>query len=54
MLESMGYSTGIDLEALLSARAEVAKLLPGEEWFGFTSAAGLPKNFAAVSLKEAS
>ena len=53
MLESMGYSTGIDLEALLSARAKVAKLLPGEEWFGFTSAAGLPKNFPAVSLKEA-
>jgi len=54
MLESMGYSTGIDLEALLSAREEVAKLLPDEEWFGFTSAAGVPKNFPAVSLKKAS
>ena len=42
MLESMGYDTGIDLEALLSVRQEVARLLPEEEWFGFTAAAGLP------------
>ena len=54
MLESMGYDTGIDLEALLSVRQEVAKLLPKEEWFGFTAAAGLPKHFGDVPLQEAS
>ena len=52
--ESMGYDTGIDLEALLSVRQEVAKLLPEEEWFGFTAAAGLPKHFGDVPLQEAS
>ena len=54
MLESMGYDTGINLEALLSVRQEVAKLLPEEEWFGFTAAAGLPKHFGDVPLQEAS
>ena len=54
MLESMGYTTGIDLEALLSVRQDVAKLLPEEEWFGFTAAAGLPKHFGDVPLQEAS
>jgi hydroxymethylglutaryl-CoA lyase len=54
MLESMGYDTGIDLEALLTVRQEVAKLLPEEEWFGFTAAAGLPKHFGGPPLQEAS
>ena len=54
MLESMGYSTGIDLGKLLSVREQVATLLPEEEWFGFTSAAGVPKNFNAIPLREAS
>jgi len=54
MLESMGHSTGIDLHALLRVRHEVAALLPEEEWFGFTAAAGLPKHFGELPLKEAS
>lgn len=54
MLDSMGYSTGIDLPALLRARHEVAQLLPTEEWFGFTAAAGLPKHFHGTTFKEAS
>jgi hypothetical protein len=28
--------------------------LPEEEWFGFTAAAGLPKHFGELPLKEAS
>ena len=51
MLQSMGYPTGIDLEALLVVRQQVAELLPEEEWFGFTAAAGLPKHFGAATLQ---
>jgi hydroxymethylglutaryl-CoA lyase len=54
MLASMGYSTGIDLEALLAARHKVAALLPEEEWFGFTASAGLPKHFGKMAMQEAS
>ena len=54
MLASMGYSTGIDLEALLAARHKVAALLPEEEWFGFTASAGLPKHFGKMPMQEAS
>ena len=49
-----GYATGIDLEALLTVRQEVAKLLPEEEWFGFTAAAGLPKHLGDAPLQDAS
>ena len=51
MLQSMGYPTGIDLEALLVVRQQVSELLPEEEWFGFTAAAGLPKHFGAATLQ---
>ena len=54
MLDSMGYSTGIDLEALLKVRQDVAQLLPNEEWFGFTASAGLPKHFSGAMHREAS
>ena len=54
MLDSMGYSTGIDLEALLKVRQDVAQLLPNEEWFGFTASAGLPKHCSGAMLREAS
>ena len=52
MLESMGHETGIDLEALLAVRHQVAKLLPEEEWFGFTASAGLPEHFGKTALAE--
>lgn len=54
MLDSMGYPTGIDLEALLDVRRRVAALLPEEEWFGFTAAAGLPKHYGTAALQQAS
>ena len=41
-------------DRLLSVRQDVAKLLPEEEWFGFTAAAGLPKHFGEPPLQEAS
>ena len=52
LLESMGYSTGIDLEVLLQVRHAVADLLPGESWYGFAAEAGLPRGWrpAAASV----
>lgn len=49
MLEAMGLSTGIDLEALLKVRELVAAALPGEPLYGFTPDAGLPLGFQPAS-----
>jgi hydroxymethylglutaryl-CoA lyase len=54
MLESMGFSTGIDLERLLAARAILSDALPGETLYGYVAQAGLPKGFAPVSARRAS
>ena len=45
MLEAMGIATGLDLQALLRLRAEVAAWLAGEQTSGTLWRAGLPKNF---------
>jgi hydroxymethylglutaryl-CoA lyase len=45
MLESMGLRTGIDLDALLSVRRQLAQWLPNEPVYGFTSEAGLPLGY---------
>lgn len=45
MLDSMGLTTGIDLDQLLEVRNIVADALPGEELYGFTPDAGLPKGY---------
>ncbi len=42
LLESMGVSTGIDLQRLIKVRDLVQALLPEETLYGFTPAAGLP------------
>ena len=47
MLDSMGLKTGIDLVKLLEVRSIVADALPGEELYGFTPDAGLPKGYGA-------
>jgi hydroxymethylglutaryl-CoA lyase len=47
MFESMGVSTGIDLEKLFKARALLAQAIPEEPIYGHTPVAGLPKGFAA-------
>ena len=46
MLDAMGLKTGIDLEKLLKVRDIVTAALPGEEMYGFTPDAGLPKGYA--------
>jgi len=45
LLESLGYQTGIDIEALVSLRATVESWLPGERFSGAIAHAGLPKTF---------
>jgi hydroxymethylglutaryl-CoA lyase len=45
MLDSMGLKTGIDLDKLLQVRDIVTASLPGEDMYGFTPDAGLPKGY---------
>jgi hydroxymethylglutaryl-CoA lyase len=49
MFESMGVSTGIDLDALFRAREVLARAIPQEPIYGHTPLAGLPKGFARAS-----
>ncbi|MGR3793281.1 hydroxymethylglutaryl-CoA lyase [Vannielia sp. SX4] len=44
LAESMGFRTGIDLEALKPARAIAEEAMPGEEFHGALHRAGPPKN----------
>ena len=48
MFESMGVSTGVNLEKLFAAREVFAKGLPNEPTYGMVPTAGLPKGFAQV------
>ncbi|MFI4987583.1 MAG: hydroxymethylglutaryl-CoA lyase [Alphaproteobacteria bacterium] len=45
MLESMGFSTGIDLAKLIDARKLLHENVPGEPMFGQVPRAGIPKTF---------
>ncbi|MCM3377988.1 hypothetical protein M3654_23540 [Bacillus licheniformis] len=45
LLEAMGYDTGVDVDALLAARAILQAALPSEALYGHVPDAGLPKGF---------
>ncbi len=45
MFEAMGVETGIDLEALIAARAALKSGVPDEAIYGMTPEAGLTKGF---------
>jgi hydroxymethylglutaryl-CoA lyase len=49
MLESMGFSTGIDLAALIAARELLREGVPGETMHGQVPRAGIPKTFRAAA-----
>jgi len=49
IFESMGVSTGIDLDALFKARELLARAIPQEPIYGHTPLAGLPKGFAPAA-----
>lgn len=50
MLESMGHRTGIDLTALLSARALLREALPDETMRSGVAAAGIPRTYHPQSV----
>ncbi len=47
MFEAMGVRTGVDLDALIAARAPLQAGLPGEPVYGMIPEAGLPKGWLA-------
>jgi hydroxymethylglutaryl-CoA lyase len=49
MLESMGLTTGVDLEQLLAVRAQVREALADQPFHGAIARAGLPKHFSGQS-----
>src|SRR2546421_1243203 len=49
MFESMGVSTGIDLDKLFLAREVLVNAIPDEPVYGHTPLAGLPKGFRAAA-----
>lgn len=49
MLDSMGLTTGVDLEKLLAVRAIVRTALPDIEMQGALARAGLPRNYVFAS-----
>src|SRR3982750_102132 len=49
MFESMGLSTGIDLEKLMVARKLMVDVLPQEQVYGHFALAGVPKGFRAAA-----
>ena len=49
MFESMGLSTGIDMDKLLAARKLMVNALPEEPVYGHMALAGLPKGFRAAA-----
>ncbi len=49
MLESMGFSTGIDLRRLIAARDLLHAALPGETLHGQVPRAGIPPTFRAAA-----
>jgi hydroxymethylglutaryl-CoA lyase len=49
MFESMGLSTGIDLDKLMAARKLMVAALPEEPVYGHMALAGVPKGFRAAA-----
>ena len=49
LLESMGFDTGIDIDALIALRQKVETWLPDEKFYGMVAKAGLPKHYRPAS-----
>lgn len=49
MLESMGFATGIDIEALIEHRKRIESWMPEERYHGAIARAGLPKAYRRVA-----
>lgn len=53
MLDSMGLTTGVDLEKLLQVRRIVREALPDIEMQGALARAGLPRNYLGAAERQA-
>ena len=53
MLEAMGLRTGVDIDALITAREVLLRGLPGEDIYGNVPEAGLPKGFTYANERSA-
>jgi hydroxymethylglutaryl-CoA lyase len=53
MLDSMGLTTGVDLERLLEVRRIVREALPDIEMQGALARAGLPRNYVRAEDRRA-
>lgn len=53
LLEQEGFDTGIDLAALIAARAVLAEVLPSERLHGRVAAAGIPRTYRHSSATHA-
>jgi len=53
MLDSMGLTTGVDLEKLLQVRRIVREALPDVEMQGALARAGLPRNYVRAEARRA-
>ena len=51
LLESMGLRTGVNFDKLFAAREILTQALPEVELYGFTPAAGLPRDFMAATAQ---
>ena len=49
LLESIGFTTGIDLDKLIAARAVLHEGLPSEPMYGNLARAGVPKTFSKAA-----
>lgn len=53
LAESLGFSTGIDFERLMTLRRSIEQWLPEERFVGQLSQSGLPRNFKRASARPA-
>ena len=49
MFESMGVTTGVDLDKLMVARKLMVEAIPQEPTYGHIALAGVPKGFRAAA-----
>lgn len=49
LAESLGFATGIDIDALLEMRRVIESWLPGERFVGTVARTGLPKTFTKIA-----
>jgi hydroxymethylglutaryl-CoA lyase len=52
LLESMGFDTGVDLQAIIALRTQVEGWMPGEKFSGAVARAGIAKTYRRAATTE--